>query len=131
MINNYFNDTRLNFVEASKTFQGSDQVRRITTNPTSTINCSKVLPSLKEELDSLSNLHSNLDSKVMVEDYILLKNTIFEEISKKLGSSRSNIQIKETIEKNLDIQVEFFIQCFQTVEKSNIFLIQKKLTYIT
>ena len=54
----------------------------------------------------------------MVEDFILLKNTIFEEVSKKLGTSKINNQIKENLENNLDLQVDFFIQCFQTVEKS-------------
>jgi|LauGreDrversion4_2_1035121.scaffolds.fasta_scaffold2663156_1 hypothetical protein len=55
----------------------------------------------------------------MVENYILLKNTIYEEICKKIGSSRGHNQLKETLEKNLDSQVDFFIKCFQTVENSN------------
>jgi hypothetical protein len=67
----------------------------------------------------------------MVENYILLKNTIFEEISKKIGSSRGHNQLKETLEKNLDSQVDFFIKCFQTVENSKNSLKSKKKSIFT
>ena len=49
-----------------------------------------------------------------------MKNTIFEELSKKLGESSIN-NIREFLEKNLDIQLDFFIQCFQLVEKSKLY----------
>ena len=53
MLNNYFSDTGVNFIESSKTFQSSEQFK----NPNSdakTVICKKILSSLKVELDSLS-----------------------------------------------------------------------------
>jgi len=57
MLDNYFNDTGIKLLEQSKTFQSTDKISKLSTNVQSSINyTNKFLPSLKEELDSLSRI---------------------------------------------------------------------------
>jgi hypothetical protein len=57
MLDNYFNDTGIKLLEQSKTFHSTDKMSKLSTNIQSSLNYSnKFLPSLKEELDSLSRI---------------------------------------------------------------------------
>ena len=88
----------------------------------------QIQSNIRLELDSIG-IHLNfkkIESEPMIDQYIQLKNSIQDEITKKFEASKYVSKIKEIFEKNFELLTDYFVRCQKHTETSK-YIIYLKL----